>query len=147
MITDYFKLSELVCPHVHQKYGDFAWNFFDIRLLILEEAIHSRLGKDFNILINNWEEHGTFSQRGLRCPLCQLMQDVYKGGKLFMDPHAFGKAIDQDFQGMTAEEGRQYLIDNKNFWPYPFRLESSVLWIHLDVYSDGSNGKVILFNA
>lgn len=58
MITDYFKLSELVCPHVHQKYGDFAWNFFDIRLLILEEAIHSRLGKDFNILINNWKNMG-----------------------------------------------------------------------------------------
>ena len=145
MITDYWKLSDWVCPHVYQKYGEFAWNFFDIRLLILEEAIHLKLGKDFNISINNWQEHGAFSQRGLRCPLCQLVQDNFKAGKLFMDPHEKGKAVDQGFQGMTAEQGRDYLIANKSLWPYPFRLEDKVEWIHLDILCDGSSGKITLF--
>jgi hypothetical protein len=115
--------------------------------LILEEAIHVRLGKDKMIFVNNWQEHGQLSQRGLRCPLCQLVQDRFKTGDLFMDPHAMGKAIDQDFQGMTAEEGRKYLIDNKSLWPYHFRLEDKVEWIHLDLYTDGSNGKIVLFNS
>ena len=145
MIQDYFNISEVVCPEVYHKYNEFAWNFFDMRLLIIMEAIRTKLNK--KITVNDYQVHGQFTQRGLRCVQCQIMIDLFKSGNLFVDPHALGKAWDFDIEGLVAQEVRDYLIQNKTLWPYPFRLENSVNWIHLDVYSDGSNGKVVLFNS
>ena len=125
----YFTLPELICEHVYDKYGEIAWQFFDLRLLVTIEKIREYLNKA--MIINNWQIHGQFSQRGLRCPQCQLIQDIYKNGKLFMDPHAFGQAVDFDVEGLIAEEVRQWIIKNQNILPYPIRLESNVDWVHL----------------
>jgi hypothetical protein len=144
MITDYFDRDEIFCPEVYHKYGEFAWNFLDVRLSITLEAIRMRLNKA--IYVNDYSVHGKFTQRGFRCVQCQLMTDVYKSGELFTDPHALGKAIDFDVQGMVASEVREYLLKNKNLWPYPFRLENSVSWCHLDLYNNNYNDKVIFFN-
>jgi hypothetical protein len=143
MITDFFEVPELVCPEVYHKYNSFALNFFDTKLLIVMEAIRSRLNK--KIIINDWQIHGQFSQRGFRCVQCQIMTDLYKSGNLFTDPHALGKAFDFDVEGLVASEVRDYLIKNATLWPYPIRLEADVLWCHIDTYNDGSQGKVILF--
>src|ERR1035437_5287892 len=56
MIQDYFELSEVLCPEVCKKYGDFAWQFFDIRLLIVMESIRMRLNKP--IYVNDYSVHG-----------------------------------------------------------------------------------------
>jgi hypothetical protein len=145
MITDYFNIAEVTCPEVYHKYSEFAWNFFDMRLIVTMEAIRMRLNKA--ITVNDWQSHGQFSQRGLRCPQCDLIQNIYAKDELFMDPHALGKAWDFDVQGMVAEEVRQYLIQNKNLWPYSFRLENQVSWVHLDTYNQSLTDKVILFNT
>ena len=46
-IKDYFDIRELVCPHVHDKFGAYAWQFFDPRLLdtllVIREKIGNRL--------------------------------------------------------------------------------------------------------
>jgi hypothetical protein len=144
MITDYFELNEVVCPEVYHKYGDFAWNFFDSRLLITMEALRQRLNKP--ITVNNWKDGGEFSQRGFRCVQCHLMISTFQTGELFVDPHTTGKAWDFDVQGLVAEEVRQYIIKNKNLWPYQLRLEDNVSWVHLDIYNNGAD-KVVLFNT
>ena len=140
----YFTLPELVCSEVYDKYGDTAWQFFDIRLLLTIEKIREVLNKP--MIINNWQAHGQFSQRGLRCVQCDLMKSVYQAGTLFVDPHAMGQAIDFDVLGLVAEEVRQWIVKNQNILPYAVRLEANVSWVHLDI-RDASKGKVYIFNA
>jgi hypothetical protein len=139
----YFTLPEFVCGHVYDKYGLVAWQFFDIRLLVTIEKIREYLNKP--IIINNWQTHGSFSQRGLRCVQCDLMKSIYQAGTLFVDPHAMGQAVDFDVQGLVSEEVRQWIIKNQNILPYPIRLEAGVTWCHLDI-RDASKGKVYIFN-
>lgn len=142
MITDWFSLPELVCPEVYHKYGDTAWSFFDTRLLITLEVIRQKINKP--IIINDWQIHGDFSQRGFRCVQCQLQKDVFQSGELFVDPHATGQAVDFDVAGCVASEIRDYIIKNKTLWPYPIRLEDGVSWVHLDTRNK-TDDKVILF--
>jgi hypothetical protein len=64
-IQDYFKIEELVCPHVYDKFGLYAWRFFDPRLLDTLLVIREKIAKP--IYVNNWDMGGDFSQRGFRC--------------------------------------------------------------------------------
>ncbi len=144
MITDHFDLEEVVCPHVFNKYGAFAWNFFDRRLLSTVLTIRQEI--DLPIYVNNYAIGGALSQRGIRCVLCELMQNVYKSGTLFMDPHALGRAWDFNVEGMTAQQVRQWIIENQILLPGPIRLEDKVKWVHLDTYNNDFSNKVVLFN-
>jgi hypothetical protein len=143
MITDFFDLNEVFCPEVVHKYSEFAWNFLDVRLAITIESIRMRLNKA--IYVNDYSVHGKLTQRGFRCVKCQLMTDVYKSGELFTDPHSLGKGIDFDVAGLVASEVREYIIKNRNLWPYPLRLENNVSWVHLDILNSNYNDKVIFF--
>lgn len=140
----YFKLEELVCPHVYNTYGDAAWSFFDQRLIATLEKIRERINRP--IIINNWKEGRQYSQRGFRCIQCELVQDAIRDGKLYVSAHMTGQAIDFEVQGMVAEEVRQWIIKNQNILPWPIRLEDDVSWIHLDT-RDADKGKVYLFKA
>ena len=144
MIIDFFDLNEVFCPEVCKKYGDFAWNFMDSKLLIVMEALRMRLNK--SIYVNDYAVHGKLTQRGFRCVQCQLQKDVFQKGDLFTDPHALGKAWDFSVEGLVASEVREYIIKNKNLWPYPIRLEDNVSWCHLDTLNNSGTDKVILFN-
>ncbi|MEE0969944.1 MAG: hypothetical protein U0M06_11295, partial [Clostridia bacterium] len=64
-IKDYFDIKELVCPHVYNKFREYAWRFFDPRLLDTLLVIREKINKP--IYVNNWDMGGDFSQRGLRC--------------------------------------------------------------------------------
>jgi len=139
----YFDLHEIICPDVFNKYGDFAWNFFDPRLLLTIDRIRTKLNK--KIIINNWQNGGKYSQRGLRCLTCSIVKSQYN--KLYMSAHCLGKAVDFDVEGLLAEEVRLWIVANKNLWPYPIRLERDVSWIHLDMYDNEQGQKVYLFKA
>lgn len=143
MITDFFSIGEMVCSHVYDKYGERAWRFFDNRLLIILETLRDRINKP--VFINSWQVHGEYSQRGLRCPQCQIVKDKVAAGELYMSAHTLGKAIDFDVEGLLSEEVRIWLIKNSKWWPYPFRLESKVNWCHTDTYHDGREEKVYTF--
>jgi hypothetical protein len=153
MITDFFNIEEVMCPHVIAKYrswtplnnlGHFAWNFFDIRLLVTVEILRQEIG--LPIYANDYAVHGKLSQRGFRCPKCALPKAVFECGALFVDPHSLGKGLDFDVKEMTAEEVRQWIINNQKLLPYPIRLENHVTWVHLDVYNNSSE-KVSLFQT
>lgn len=144
MIKDYFDLQEIICPDVYKKYGQIAWSFFDPRLFATMLALRQRLNK--SIFVNDWNESGPLSQRGFRCIQCELVQKAIADKTLYVSEHMTGQSWDFEVEGLHAEEVRQYIIANKNLWPYPIRLEADVSWVHLGTRNDGSVSKVILFN-
>lgn len=135
-----FQLKELVCPHCVKTYGDKAWQFLSTELL---STIYVLRNEVINkpMIINNGT---TFTQRGLRCNICELV----KGKNTpYMSAHALGKAIDFHVNGMEAEEVRQLIKDNIDKFEYPIRLEEAVSWIHIDCYTLDSDKKLVTFTA
>jgi len=110
--SPYFDIQELVCQHVYDKYGLFSWNFFDPRLIITLNTIRDRIGKP--IYVNDWQIHGDKSQRGLRCPQCEIVKDYFEKGILYMSGHPLGKAADFEVQGLVAEEMRLWIVAKQN---------------------------------
>ena len=141
---EYFFLDELVCEHVYDFYGERAWMFFDTKLFITLDIIRDRIGKP--IFINDWQIHGQYSQRGLRCLRCGLVRDKFHTGEMYMSAHCLGKAADFDVQGLLAEEVRLWIVTHASWWPYHIRLEKETSWVHLDTF-DQSEQKVYLFDA
>jgi len=142
--SPYFNLQEFVCPHVFTKYGIFAWNFLDPRLVELMNVIRAKIGKA--IYVNNWADGGNYDERGLRCIQCSIVKKKIEENELYMSGHLLAKANDFEVLGLLAEEVREWLIIHKNWWPYSFRLEGKVSWVHLDLYNNTDN-KIILFNT
>lgn len=138
-----FKINELVCKHMSEKYGEKAWMFLDPRLLeVLHVIRYDILGTE--MVINNYGAGGNFTQRGMRCNCCNIVKEKKAP---YLSAHVTGCGVDFDAKGYTAEQARQKIIANKDLLPYPIRLESGVNWVHLDVYHPvGSNEKVVLFN-
>lgn len=144
-MSAYFNIKELVCPDVYNKFGEQAWMFIDHRLIETLDIIREKiLCKP--MVINNWAAGGSYTQRGLRCNICQLVKSKTDIGRIYLSAHNFGKAIDATVQGMTAQEARDLIIKNQVLLPYPIRLEDNVSWLHLDVY-DMNKGKVYLFKV
>ena len=168
----HFDLEELVCPHVYYRFGEMAWQFFDPRILELWDWVRDNLGPVYinNWAMPQWinspyvkfirekvkarkpiypsEEPvaptALFSQRGLRCNICNLAYAATRNGVIYVSPHFLGKAGDGDVQGKTAEQVRQWLRINALKIPYPIRLERDVTWVHMDCEDTGQ--KVFLFN-
>lgn len=143
-MTDYFDLQELVCPEVFHKYGQVAWTFFDAKLFAVILSLRQRLNKP--IYVNNWQINGSHTQSGFRCIQCEIVKQAIAENRLYVSAHMTGQALDFSVEGLIAQEVRDYIIKNKNIWPYPIRLEDKVSWVHLDTRNDGSENKVILFN-
>lgn len=133
-LKPYFKISELVCPHTFQKFGEKSWQFLNTELL---ETLLVLRTKVFNapMAVNNGSN---FTQRGLRCNICQLPKDQTMKGSQYLSAHCLGSAIDCDVKGMTAEEARKKIAANQSMLPYPIRVERAVTWLHFDVYNDGT---------
>ena len=140
MKAKYFTLFELVCPHVLAKYKERAWMFLDSRLILNLDTIRERIGKP--IYVNR----DGLTQRGLRCPQCQIVRDKFEAGVLYMSAHTMGKAVDFDVEGMTAEEVRGWLAEHGSYLPYPIRVENDVNWLHMDVFPNRDNEKIYFFN-
>ena len=137
---NFFSIRELVCSHVFNRFGENAWQFLDTELLHTLLIVRKFINKP--MIVNNWYRGGSFSQRGLRCNICQLVKTKTNANTLYMTSHANGAGVDFDVQGMTAAEVRKALIANEDILPYPIRLEDGVTWVHLDIY-DRMNGKKI----
>lgn len=137
-----FAVHELVCPHVHEKFGDNAWMFLDKRLLETLYVIREHILK-VPMIVNTWKSGGEFSQRGLRCNLCGI---VKKKTQAYLSAHVTGKGIDFHTREYSAEECREKIIASAHLLPCPIRLEKDVNWVHLDVYdpTDGEE-KTVLF--
>jgi len=138
-MSRYFKIQELVCPHVLAVHGNKSWRFIDSRLIQTLDTIRERINRP--IFVN----YGNYTQRGLRCILCPLVKAKIEAGELYLSAHLFGKAADFNVQGIESEVMRLWLAKNANFLPWPIRLESGVSWVHLDIFPSFTDQKVYIF--
>lgn len=143
MKSKYFKIEELVCRHVYEKFGDKAWMFIDSRLVETLNLLREKI-LGVPMIINTWKDGGGYSQRGLRCNRCQLVREKTAP---YLSAHVLGKGADFNATGMTSDQVRSAIIKAQVLLPYPVRLERDVSWVHLDVYDSGNGNKVTLFTA
>ncbi|MCR5261955.1 MAG: hypothetical protein K6C94_08985 [Candidatus Gastranaerophilales bacterium] len=85
----YFKLQELVSPLVFNRYGEFAWAFFDENILRDLDLIRQNFGS--GIVINSWLFGGSTTQCGFRSNMDKMVKDKKN---LYCSPHTMGKAFD-----------------------------------------------------
>lgn len=130
-ISEKFKVQELVCEHCYKKFGESSWQFLSTELL---STLYTLRFVIFNkpITINTWHNGGGFSQRGLRCNMCQLVKSK---GDIYISAHLLGKAIDFNVQGCDTEDVYKAIRDNISLFEYPIRMEiTGGNWNHIDVY-------------
>ncbi len=123
-LADLFSIGELVCPHVLSKWGERSWQFLST------EYLHTLLIVRRDILQRPMScNGGDFSQRGLRCNLCELV-----AGRTtpYLSSHVLGQAGDFSIKGITAAEARQMIHAEAELLPYNMRMEHGVTWLHID---------------
>ena len=124
----HFKIQELVSPEIFNQRGNKAVELIDPRLLETMDTLREELGRP--ITANNWIYGGVFTQRGLRD------RSFYKTDKAYQDSlsqHKFGRACDFDVKGLSAKQVNQFIIDNKDKFPYISFIEVDCNWTHIDV--------------
>ncbi len=142
-LHNYFQASELVCDHTFPKWGERSWQFLDTDFLECLLVIRRDIIQ-MPMICNTSTAH----QRGLRCNLCQLVQEKTGNDRVYHTSHRFGKAGDFTVKGMTAAEARKRIIENAHLLPCNIRLEGDVNWLQFDVLPKyGINQKVYVFKA
>lgn len=119
----YFTIEELVPPDIYNTLGSEAWDLFNPKLIDTIDFIRESLNRP--ITANNYAWGGKHTLRGYRPKNCAI------GAK--RSAHKTGEAIDFDVQGMTADEVRAWLVNNKDRLPHPIRIEAVGCWVHVDV--------------
>lgn len=142
-LKENFDIRELVCQHCYNKFGEQSWQFLSTELLSVLYTLRYEIFKA-PITINNWHTKGKFSQRGLRCNMCQLVKDKKS---IYISAHCLGKAIDFNVKDHTPTEVYNKIKDNIDKFEYPIRLEvTGGNWNHIDCYQPyGSDAKLIEF--
>ena len=135
MKSKYFKVHELVPRKMFEKYGEKSWRYVDVRHIetidILKE--HFNLG---TMTINNYFWGGSREWSGIRTP----DSPWYSYGS----QHSFANALDIVFSDYTAQEVREYIIENKHIFKHIKGLELGVSWVHIDVRNED---EMVLFTA
>ena len=134
--STFFKPWELVPKSVYDVLGVNSLIVMDERILISIENIRRMLNR--SIVVNNWHEGGAFEQRGFR--------DSYDVGAQFSS-HRFGRAIDFDVQGMSANDVRAWIINHQKDLPYITRMERDVNWVHIDCAAVDNKNGILLFKG
>ena len=139
-LKNYFNIKELVCQHIYKAWGEKSWQFLDTELLHTILVVRRDILKG-KLICNNEQ----FTQRGLRCNLCQIVIDKTQKHELYLSAHVNGAGFDFDASGMGAESARLRIKSMSDLLPYPIRLEANVNWVHLDVYDSVTGEKVTMF--
>ena len=140
-LKKFFSIEELVCDHTLSQWGERSWQFLDTEymhcLLVIRRDI-----LQLPMVCNHGESH----QRGLRCNLCQICKDKTDRDQLYLSTHRFGKGGDHTVKGMTAEQARTRIKEQRHLLPCPIRMEKGVNWLHFDVLNQyGTDDKIIEF--
>jgi hypothetical protein len=126
----HFSIKELVDKATYAKYGESSVWFIDSSLQDLIDTLRDLFG--CSITVNNWPWGGSDEYRGLRI--------VGSPHHSTYSQHSFGRAVDFDVKGHTAEEARlkikKWYREGK-LGDLDISLEEQVTWVHLDVRSTG----------
>ena len=132
----HFSTYELVDRQTYELLGGNAIKLFNEGLL--KDLDNLREHFDKQITVNDWNWGGVLTQRGFRTSLSET------GGKT--SQHRKGNAIDFDVEGKTAQQVRDYIVENKDLYPSINRMESNVGWVHIDCHPDYKDKRIYLFS-
>lgn len=144
-LKKYFSIKELVAPEIYKRDGELAWRYLRTELIETLLIIRRDILK-VPMIINNTSR----TESGLRSNLSSEVVKKTEEKKLYITAHALGAAFDAVFtakSGMTPDKARQLIIQNKNLFIYPIRVEKNVKWLHVDVYDNGTGEMVTEFNG
>ncbi|NDO73080.1 D-Ala-D-Ala carboxypeptidase family metallohydrolase [Shewanella sp. SE1] len=122
----HFKIYELVDRQTYTDRGDRAWQLFNPRLLELLDQLRELF--DAPITVNTWKWGGQFENRGLRTSASPYYRPYSQ--------HSFGRAVDFDVRGLSADQARERIIEWFNAGLLEvdsITLELGVNWVHLDI--------------
>jgi len=124
MVSKSFKAHELVPEHIYRHYKEMSWKFINPKLIITIDLLkdHFNLG---TMTINNYFWGGSRKWSGWRTPKSEYYSETSQ--------HSLGNAVDIVFSHYSAEEVRNYIIDNPHIFPYIKGIELGVEWVHIDV--------------
>jgi uncharacterized protein YcbK (DUF882 family) len=129
----HFSIKELVPKDIYELRVESAcWELFDSGLLRVIDRLRDNLKRP--ITVNTWHVGGKFSQRGYR--------NAKVGASKSM--HIYGKALDFDVKGMSANAVRKHITDNYHLYPEIRRMETDINWVHIDTKETGVS-KLITF--
>ncbi len=135
----YFKTQEVVSESTYNTRGERSLQLVDSRIQTFLDNLREALGRP--ITCNDWLWGGKFQWRGLRT---SESEDFSQWSQ-----HTFGRAIDFTVKGMTAQEVRDWIIQNRDLWwvkPITFLEEGKfVTWVHCDTRA-GTNGNLWVWN-
>lgn len=139
-LKQYFKISELVCPHILYRFHEnTAWMFLSTQLLHTLLVLRTEIiNKPF--IINTKSS----TQRGKRCNMCSM---VRQKNLAYESAHCNGFGVDITVDGMSAEDAREIIKQNEGKLPYPIRLEEDVNWLHVDCYDPCNGNKINTFKS
>lgn len=133
----HFDLVEFLPKEVYEKLTAETkwkgWMMLDERMLRHADQCREAFGP---LTINNWNIGGKRNESGLRVP-----------GMATYNPfsqHSFGRAFDCVSSTWTGEKMRQYILANKDKFPYVTRMEKGTSWLHSDC---GNAEPITLVNA
>lgn len=134
----YFKVQELVDKSTWEARGERSIQLIDKAIPMFLDNLREALGRP--ITINNWHIGGDFNWRGLRTPDSPWYSTYSQ--------HSFGRGLDFDVKGMSAEEVRQWLIKNRNLeWVKCITfIEGGTNWVHVDIRG-GTNEDLWLWDV
>lgn len=134
----FFAINELIPPEIYTELGDSALVLLDDRILRIIDGIREHFGRP--VIVNTWKNGGQFSQRGFR---------TIQEGTALHSPHFYGRAMDFDVEGYTADQVRAEIISDRNADNFQLitGMETNITWVHLDVANRYSTNGIVTFNA
>ena len=150
-LKPYFDAKQLVCPHTYARHGEKSWLFLQTPLLHTLLVLRTEI-LNVPLLCNNWAKvGGRYSQRGLRCNLCDEVKSKTDRGVVYLSAHTQGLAVDLSSPKMTAEEMRKKIYAAADRLPYPVRVEDNgngtPSWLHIDCYDTATGKKITTFKG
>lgn len=125
----YFDVRELVCSHVHGRFGESSWQFLDTDYLRVLLVLRDELFKSC-MTCNTWHVGGSYGERGLRCNCCSLVRGK---SRAYLSAHLLGKGGDFSVSGLSAGACRDVIKANSALFGCNVRVEGGVSWLHVDV--------------
>ena len=132
-LKKFFSVKELVCNHIYSKFGELSWSF------IRTEQLHTILviRRDILKVPLTCNDNSTFTQRGVRCNLCQLVKDKTNAGKIYMSSHVLGAGNDFQSPNMTSRNPISISLLRWQFgknWGWTIFWLGCGLWVIKELY-------------
>jgi len=130
-MKNYFKTQEYVSKDVYKARGEKSMQLIDNRIPVFLNNLREALGVP--ITVNDWLWGGRCEWRGLR--------NSNSSDYTPFSQHNFGRALDFKVSGMTSDDVRKWIIDNRELdWVKPITfLESEISWVHIDCRATPNN--------